>query len=807
MTMMIEVHMMMIMMMIMLFFCFCFFPLKLCIEQIQRFPFLHPIRKLFDYAYNQPTPLHLYDKDGKLHDTLTSAVGVRQGDVLSSLLFSLAMQPIYENIVDKHNVKAVAVIDDFTLIGEADNIFAALLDFQKQLTNIKLELVLSKCQLLAPPAANKTVQQNIQQQCNNIGIIYNQDNIELLGTIISHNKQQIQRVRQRQTQRTSDRILRLLGNPQMHKHVALQLLIETVVPTLGYLAQTIDPDDLLEAAIKFDKNILNTFCTITGIDTLLLPDYKKNQITLPLKKGGYGLQKTARTSPAAYFAILCLILDDVTKEYGPEAAAPIHLRLNSLIDHELKNLGITKHELANLKSNVNLNHILNSPLSRKQSTTEHTQSQPITKPQPKDTANDHQIRHKVKKTKSQDEEYTGTQREIATRTAADRRKNHRSEGNRKPPSLQHQLTQIINKHNADQLRQQLKDKNLTYDLAALTDVCENNANSWVLLDQTNERFRLQNRDVEIAVKNHLGLHFHNGLQGQVCTCGSKFDQDPQHFLSCSTTLGEHIIARHDNIKYAIAAAVKDGSNQYPCETKIEPSNLQHDVMDPQGLRPDLQINTITKPSIIDVTVVNTTNKSNMALYEKNINNLCKEHKIQIPFTSRNDPSGEEKISTLVIKQGIAIHKAEQAKIKKYTNMCKKNGMHFSPIVITTRGTIGYHTKRFIEYFKREQATTFSDSTISQTFNNYITIALIKGNTQIVNAGIAKFNKLNGAHALEQGYISTDEETSTDTETELSNSTSSSDSESSSESESVTSFEYTRELLLHQAAVCSQHTLA
>ena len=32
-----------------------------------------------------------------------------------------------------------------------------------------------------------------------------------------------------------------------------------------------------------------------------------------------------------------------------------------------------------------------------------------------------------------------------------------------------------------------------------------------------------------------------------------------------------------------------------------------------------------------------------------------------------------------------------------------------------------------------------DSTISQTFNNYIAIALIKGNTQIVNAGITKFN--------------------------------------------------------------------
>ena len=47
----------------------------------------------------------------------------------------------------------------------------------------------------------------------------------------------------------------------------------------------------------------------------------------------------------------------------------------------------------------------------------------------------------------------------------------------------------------------------------------------------------------------------------------------------------------------------------------------------------------------------------------------------------------------------------------------------------------YHTKRFIEHFKREQATIFFDSTISQTFNNYITIAL-KGNTQIVNARIA-----------------------------------------------------------------------
>ena len=56
--------------------------------------------------------------NGSLYSGIFSAQGVRQGDPLSSLLFALTVQPVYEAVVRQHpTIKATAIHDDITLVG------------------------------------------------------------------------------------------------------------------------------------------------------------------------------------------------------------------------------------------------------------------------------------------------------------------------------------------------------------------------------------------------------------------------------------------------------------------------------------------------------------------------------------------------------------------------------------------------------------------------------------------------------------------------------------------------------------------
>ena len=63
---------------------------------------------------------------GIISDPILSAEGVKQGDVLSSFLFSLSVHPDYCNSVKGlSQVTAVAAVDDFNLVGPIDEVFQA----------------------------------------------------------------------------------------------------------------------------------------------------------------------------------------------------------------------------------------------------------------------------------------------------------------------------------------------------------------------------------------------------------------------------------------------------------------------------------------------------------------------------------------------------------------------------------------------------------------------------------------------------------------------------------------------------------
>ena len=59
----------------------------------------------------------LYEQSGELYSAIECAEGVVQGDPVSSLAYSLAMQPLYEGAVAGAQVRSIAFIDDCYLMA------------------------------------------------------------------------------------------------------------------------------------------------------------------------------------------------------------------------------------------------------------------------------------------------------------------------------------------------------------------------------------------------------------------------------------------------------------------------------------------------------------------------------------------------------------------------------------------------------------------------------------------------------------------------------------------------------------------
>jgi hypothetical protein len=110
---------------------------------------LNTLWRLVDFAYSQPSDLLIRNGDGKLYPGITSSQGVRQGDPLSSLLFALAIQPVYEAVVNEHvDLHASAILDDITLVGAPDELVGAYKTLTREALNIGLHIQPNKCQFI-----------------------------------------------------------------------------------------------------------------------------------------------------------------------------------------------------------------------------------------------------------------------------------------------------------------------------------------------------------------------------------------------------------------------------------------------------------------------------------------------------------------------------------------------------------------------------------------------------------------------------------------------------------------------------------
>jgi hypothetical protein len=114
-------------------------------ESLLAEPTLSKLVPLTYWLYGSPSSLYVR-RPGQDPYHIRSCTGARQGCVLGTALFCLAVKPLYERVTASvPTVKAIAICDDITFAGTADDTIRAFDILRETAPEFGLEMVPEKC--------------------------------------------------------------------------------------------------------------------------------------------------------------------------------------------------------------------------------------------------------------------------------------------------------------------------------------------------------------------------------------------------------------------------------------------------------------------------------------------------------------------------------------------------------------------------------------------------------------------------------------------------------------------------------------
>jgi hypothetical protein len=209
-------------------------------------------------------------------------------------------------------VTAVAVLDDFTIVGQPAAALAAMDCFMAECERIGLAVNRAKCVVLCPerhgrPDADGSVQgvpAAVQRWCERVGIPLSPERfVGTLGSVVGRDTDGMKRWAADQVSK-HDRFFTLV--PKLKKQMALQVLRVAGVPRFNHIVRSLPPRVTDKACALFDEKVMATFQAIAGFDHSELKEPVVSQAQLPLKMGGGGLRSYARNNAAAYLGSVAL---------------------------------------------------------------------------------------------------------------------------------------------------------------------------------------------------------------------------------------------------------------------------------------------------------------------------------------------------------------------------------------------------------------------------------------------------------------------------------------------------------------------
>ena len=266
-------------------------------------PKLAGLLPLTYWLYGTASSLYVYRRGQSPH-LITSTTGTRQGCVLGTALFCIAVKPLFASVIERiPTIRAVAISDDINLVGTVPDTIQAFDTLEELSPQYGLSLTRPKCFLTPRDALTPTA----LAQLSSREIAVNTAGRKILGAPFGPDDQSIKEVAE-SIVRSHDTMFSLLSHPNMDPKVAYMILRMCMAPRLSYLMRT-TPHHLLTAALShFDTRMEETFLHITQIPRTSIGVSALRRISLPLRQSGFGIRPSSTTAPLAYVASMALAL-------------------------------------------------------------------------------------------------------------------------------------------------------------------------------------------------------------------------------------------------------------------------------------------------------------------------------------------------------------------------------------------------------------------------------------------------------------------------------------------------------------------
>ena len=257
------------------------------------------------FGYGRPSLL-LMQCDDSVPDSeafIESQTGVRQGDPLAALLFSLTMHPVYDQLAKVASAGCYAFIDDGHFVGTIEECWRVWTMLPSQLNPLGLSVNATKCELTC--FRIHQIQDDLDRaaldrfRASSLNI--NDRTLKLLGCVIGADDASISAALNDSSAFRTDQLAAFRRIGKMKKQtgmLALQHLTGTVITNR---VRAMTPGATLQHAKRYDSAVMRAAHAIIGITKEDGSTYDE-QLQAPLSLGGFGLTSAVCIAPAAYIA-------------------------------------------------------------------------------------------------------------------------------------------------------------------------------------------------------------------------------------------------------------------------------------------------------------------------------------------------------------------------------------------------------------------------------------------------------------------------------------------------------------------------
>jgi hypothetical protein len=261
--------------------------------------------RMVEFGYGKPSLL-LMQCDDTTSDSdvfIESQTGVRQGDPLAGLLFSLAMHSTYDTVAKMTSGGFYAYQDDGNSVGTIAECWQVWEKIRSLLATLGLKVNADKCELTCfhMDSVRDDDDHSALTQFRQSGLKINDSSVRMLGCVVGRDSVVVADILNTDPRFQASQLVAFRRLPLMKKQTAMLALQRLTGTVLTNRLRAMPPTATRQHAAVYDRNVMRTAHTIIRI-TAADGDKYDEQLQSSLSVGGFGLTSAVHIAPAAYIA-------------------------------------------------------------------------------------------------------------------------------------------------------------------------------------------------------------------------------------------------------------------------------------------------------------------------------------------------------------------------------------------------------------------------------------------------------------------------------------------------------------------------